>query len=83
MTNLENTRLLAIQCMCHPLSRSIEDIENAGTALIDALNERVMLRSFARRLIDPEDLGHAVTSEVRQLAAAALRGKFESSTFLV
>lgn len=28
----------------------------------------VMLRAFLLRLIDPEDLGHAVTNEVRRLA---------------
>lgn len=30
----------------------------------------VRLRSFLLRLLDPEDLGHAVTPEVRELARA-------------
>jgi hypothetical protein len=31
-----------------------------------------VLTSFAKRLLNPEDLGHAVTFEVRQLARRAL-----------
>jgi hypothetical protein len=35
--------------------------------------ETQRLRSFLTRLIDPEDLGHAVTAEVRQKVSALLR----------
>ena len=31
-------------------------------------------QEFCKRLLDPEDLGWAVTSEVRQLAREALKG---------
>lgn len=31
------------------------------------------LSDFIERLLDPEDLGHAVTAEVRELAGRALR----------
>lgn len=37
----------------------------AATRLAD---RNVKLREFLLRLIDPEDLGHAVTPEVRRLA---------------
>lgn len=33
----------------------------------------VELRSFLLRLIDPDDLGHAVSQEVRELAQAQLK----------
>lgn len=33
----------------------------------------VQLRTFLLRLLDPEDLGHAVTPEVRQLASKLVR----------
>lgn len=42
---------------------------NALRAAAEAIAGRnVELRSFLLRLLDPEDLGHAVTHEVRQLA---------------
>ena len=43
--------------------------------MLDLLRENGQLRAFIRRLTHPEDLGHAVTSEVRQLAAKVLRGE--------
>ena len=33
----------------------------------------VQLRAFLLRLLDPEDLGHAVTGEVRQLASQLVK----------
>lgn len=42
---------------------------------LDILLENSNLRAFIRRLVHPEDLGHAVTPEVRQLAAKVLRGE--------
>lgn len=33
----------------------------------------VQLRTFLLRLLDPEDLGHAVTNEVRQLASQLVK----------
>lgn len=48
--------------------------------LIDAIKEKLKpddeinrLRLFLSRLIDPEDLGHAVSHEVRQKVSALLR----------
>jgi hypothetical protein len=48
--------------------------------LIDAIKGKLKpeleihrLRSFLSRLIDPEDLGHAVTAEVRQKVSALLK----------
>lgn len=48
--------------------------------LVDAIKEKLKpdletqrLRSFLMRLIDPEDLGHAVTAEVRQKVSALLK----------
>jgi len=48
--------------------------------LVDAIKAKLQpeleaqrLRSFLTRLIDPEDLGHAVTAEVRQKVSALLR----------
>lgn len=48
--------------------------------LIDAVKAKLQpddeihrLRSFLTRLIDPEDLGHAVTAEVRQKVSALLK----------
>ncbi len=66
---------LAMQCVAEPLSRSIDDIEKAGEIMLDLMLENGALRAFIRRLTNPEDLGHAVTPEVRQLAASVLRGK--------
>jgi len=40
-------------------------IERAAERITE---HNIKLRSFLLRLIDPEDLGHAVTNEVRQLA---------------
>lgn len=48
--------------------------------LVDAIKaklkpdaETLRLRAFLARLIDPEDLGHAVTAEVRQKVSALLK----------
>lgn len=35
------------------------------------------LRAFILRLLDPEDFGHAVSTEVRQAALEALRTRHE------
>ena len=42
--------------------------------LREALNEEraAVLRAFVARLLDPDDLGHAVSGEVRRLARQAL-----------
>lgn len=52
----------------------IAAIEAAATELAE---RNVALRAFLLRLTDPEDLGHAVSAEVRQLALelAANQGK--------
>jgi hypothetical protein len=42
-------------------------------ATLVAAAERQPLHDFIARLLDPEDLGHAVTAEVRQKAGALLR----------
>ena len=39
--------------------------------LVDELQR---LRDFARRLLDPEDLGHAVRGDIRRAARRALYG---------
>lgn len=36
-------------------------------------HRNIELRSFLLRLIDPDDLGHAVTQEVRELTQAQLK----------
>lgn len=36
-------------------------------------DHNVAMRSFLMRLIDPEDLGHAVTNEVRALACKLVK----------
>lgn len=41
------------------------------------VNRNMELRAFIIRLLDPEDLGHAVSDEVRQAARDALRTKHE------
>ena len=46
------------------------EIMRAAAERITAHN--VALRSFLLRLLDPEDLGHAVTLEVRQKATVLL-----------
>ncbi len=40
----------------------------------DLLEQLQRLRDFARRLLDPEDLGHAVCREVKAAARRALYG---------
>ena len=47
-------------------------------ATLVAAAERQPLHDFIARLLDPEDLGHAVTAEVRQKASALLgRRKYD------
>lgn len=41
------------------------------------VNRNMELRAFIIRLLDPEDMGHAVSNEVRQAAREALRVKNE------
>lgn len=48
--------------------------------LVSAIEERLKpdleadrLRAFLERLLDPEDLGHAVSAEVRQKVSALLK----------
>lgn len=41
------------------------------------VNRNMELRAFIIRLLDPEDLGHAVSGEVRQVARDALKAKHE------
>ena len=43
------------------------------------VNRNMELRAFIIRLLDPEDLGHAVSDEVRQAARDALRTKHETA----
>lgn len=43
------------------------------------VNRNMELRAFVIRLLDPEDLGHAVSNEVRQAARDALRVKNETA----
>ena len=45
----------------------LDAIEAAAARLAD---RNVKLREFLLRLTDPEDLGHAVTPEVRRIALA-------------
>lgn len=49
------------------------DIETLRAAAERIAARNVALRSFLLRLLDPEDLGHAVTAEVRQKVSALLK----------
>jgi hypothetical protein len=51
---------------------AMNDIEILRAAAERITAHNVALRSFMLRLLDPEDLGHAVTAEVRQKASALL-----------
>lgn len=58
------------------LYQQLQDMVNSASAL-EAAAERitmhnVRMRVFLLRLVDHEDLGHAVTNEVRELASALL-----------
>lgn len=44
----------------------MNDTETLMSAIERITQHNVALRSFLARLLDPEDLGHAVTYEVRQ-----------------
>ena len=46
---------------------------------VDVLDQLERLQDFAKRLLDPEDLGHAITGEVRRAAREALRGDARST----
>ncbi len=48
------------------------DIETLRLAAERIAAHNVALRSFLLRLLDPEDLGHAVSQEVRQKATSLL-----------
>lgn len=50
----------------------MSDIETLRAAAERITAHNVALRSFLLRLFDPEDLGHAVTQEVRDLAKTLL-----------
>jgi hypothetical protein len=50
----------------------MNDIETMRAAAERIAAYNVALRSFILRLLDPEDLGHAVTAEVRQKASVML-----------
>lgn len=45
-------------------------VEKAAQRLAD---HNVRLRTFLLRLLDPDDLGHAVTPEVRKLASELVK----------
>ena len=50
----------------------MSDIETLRAAAERIAAHNVALRSFLLRLLDPEDLGHAVTPEVREKASGLL-----------
>lgn len=50
----------------------MNDIETLQRAAERITDHNVQLRAFLLRLLDPEDLGHAVTPEVRQKAQTLL-----------
>jgi hypothetical protein len=41
-------------------------------AAVHITDHNVRMRTFMLRIVDPEDLGHAVTDEVRKIAGALL-----------
>jgi len=41
-------------------------------AAVHITDHNVRMRTFMLRIVDPEDLGHAVTDEVRRMAGALL-----------
>lgn len=47
----------------------MSDIEIMRQAAERIAEHNVQLRSFLLRLLDPDDLGHAVSAEVRSLAS--------------
>jgi len=50
----------------------MSDVETLRAAAERITAHNVALRAFLLRLLDPEDLGHAVTPEVRQKASTLL-----------
>ncbi len=53
-----------------------EHILFLGTALENERANSKMKTRLLQRMLDPEDLGHAVTHEVRRLAYAVLNNEF-------
>jgi hypothetical protein len=53
-----------------------EHILFLGTALENERANSKMKTRLLQRMLDPEDLGHAVTHEVRKLAYAVLNNEF-------
>lgn len=61
----------------------MSDIQTLNAAAERITGHNIQLRAFLLRLLDPDDLGYAVTAEVRELASRLLvmeRMKDESST---
>lgn len=58
------------------LHQQLQDLAGSFSALENAAERitmhNIQLRVFLMRLVDAEDLGHAVTNEVRQLASELL-----------
>jgi hypothetical protein len=50
----------------------MEETQNLYAPLRSDTASLLKLAEFARRLLDPDDLGHAVSFEVRELAREAL-----------
>ncbi len=53
-----------------------EHIIFLGTQLENERHRSMEKTALLRRMLDPEDLGHAVTHEVRKLAYAVLNNEF-------
>ncbi len=53
-----------------------EHIVFLGTQLENERHRSKQKTEFLRRLLHPEDLGHAVTAEVRKLAYAIINNEF-------
>lgn len=56
-----------------------EHIVFLGTQLENERHRSKEKTDFLRRLLHPEDLGHAVTHEVRQLAYSILNNEFNEN----
>lgn len=52
--------------------KQVEATKDLYAPLRSNVDPLIRLSNFARRLLDPHDLGHAVTFEVRELAREAL-----------
>jgi hypothetical protein len=62
----------AVNCSAEPAQSYGRMAENLYAPLRNDTKAVLDLAAFARRLLDPQDLGHAVTFEVRQCARRAL-----------